>query len=108
MSKRTIELEIIQCDYVDENSKRCTNDGNKDVIKNCHICHKDLCKTHCLITTVVFLQAGGSVSSLFHGHRLRFIYYFCNEHSDLLKDTVIEQYGEGLNIPNVGDGTYLI
>lgn len=108
MSKKTIELELIQCDHVDENGERCTNDGSKDVIKDCHICHMDLCKTHYQVTTVVFLQAGGNVSSLFHGHRLRFLYYFCNEHSDLLKDTVIERYGEGLNLPNIGDGTYLI
>lgn len=108
MSKRTIKLEIIQCDYVDEDSKRCTNDGNKDAMKSCHVCHKDLCKTHCQVTTVVFLQAGGSVSSLFHGHRLRFIYYFCEEHSDQLKNTVNKLYGGGMYMPNVGDGTYLI
>lgn len=108
MSKKTIEIELIQCDHVDENVERCANDGTGDVIKSCHICHMDLCKTHCQITTVVFLQAGGNVSSLFHGHRLRFLYYFCSEHSDLFKDTVIERYGEGLNLPNVGDGTYLI
>ena len=99
---------MLQCDHVDENSECCTNDGTEDVIKNCHICHMDLCKSHCQITTVVFLQAGGSSERLFHGHRLRFLYYFCSEHSDLFKDTVVERYGEGLNLPNVGDGTSLI
>ncbi len=108
MSKTTIEVEVIQCDHVDERGERCTIEGNRDVIKNCHVCHIDLCKTHCQITTVVFLQAGGDVSSLFHGHRLRFLYYFCSEHSALFESTVIERYGEGLNLPNVGDGTYLI
>ena len=99
---------MVQCDHVDDNGARCANDGTKDVIKNCHICHMDLCKTHCQITTVVFLTAGGDVSALFHGHRLRFLYYFCSEHSNLFKDTVVERYGEGLNLPNVGDGTSLI
>jgi len=109
MSKRTETLELLQCDYVDTKGERCTNDGGDDVIKNCHVCHKDLCKTHCQITTVTFLRAGGDISGhLFQGHRLRFLYYFCEEHSDLFNETVIKRYGEGAQIPNVGDGTTLM
>jgi len=109
LSKKTIELEIFQCDHVSDNSERCTNENDKDAIKRCHICHMDLCKTHCQIITVVFLRAGGNVSDhLLQGTRLRFLYYFCKEHSDLFQDTVIKRYGEGTYIPNVGGGTSLI
>lgn len=109
MSTNKIQLEVFQCDHTDEDGTRCKSEGNRDDVKNCHVCHKDLCKTHCHITTVVFLQAGGQITgNLLQGTRLRFLYYFCDQHSDEFMDTVVDKFGEGEVVPNIGDGCTLM
>lgn len=109
MSKKEIELEVFQCDQEAEDGKRCTNEGDRESVKSCHVCHNDLCRTHCHITTVVFLRAGGQFTrGLLQGRRLRFLYYFCSHHSDEFMNTVTEKFGEGEYVPNIGDGTSLI
>jgi hypothetical protein len=108
MSKREIELEVYQCDHEGENGERCTNEGNRDALQSCHVCHQDLCKEHCEITTVVFIGDGDLISNnLLRGSRLRFLYYFCDRHYQEFRNTVTDRYGEGEVIPNIGDGTYL-
>lgn len=109
MSKREIELEVFQCDQKNENGERCTNEGDRDALKICHVCHQDLCSEHCEITTVVLLKVGDQFSTgLLQGSRLRFIYYFCERHLEEFRSTVIQRYGEGETIPNIGDGTSLM
>ena len=109
MSKKEIQLEVFQCDHEAEDGKRCESEGNRDDVKSCHVCHKDLCKTHCHITTVVFLRAGGQITgNLLQGTRLRFLYYFCSHHSDEFLNSVVEKFGEAESVPNIGDGTHLI
>ncbi|MEQ9619739.1 MAG: hypothetical protein RIG61_11270 [Deltaproteobacteria bacterium] len=109
MSKKEIQLEVFQCDHEAEDGERCANEGDRDSVKSCHVCHKDLCKAHYHITTVVFLRAGGQFTTgLLQGTRLRFLYYFCSHHSDEFMNTVIEKFGEGEYVPNIGDGTSLV
>lgn len=108
MSKKEIKLELYQCDHTGADGQRCENQGSREDMKSCHVCRKDLCKEHCEITTVVFIGDGDAISNnLLRGNRVRFLYYFCEEHYREFRSTVIERYGEGEVIPNIGDGTYL-
>jgi len=108
MSKREIELDVYQCDYEDAQGERCTLEGNREEMRECHVCRQDLCKEHCEITTVVFIGDGDNISNnLLRGSRLRFLYYFCDHHYREFRKIVVERYGEGEVIPNIGDGTYL-
>lgn len=109
MSKKEIQLEVFQCDHTHEDGTRCESEGDRDNMKSCHVCHKDLCKSHCYITTVVFLRASeGFTGNLLQGTRLRFLYNFCDKHSDEFADTVIDRFGEGEVVPNIGDGCTLM
>lgn len=109
MSKREIKLDVFQCDYKDESGGRCTFEGDRDALKSCHVCHQDLCHDHCVITTVVFIKIGDQFTTgLLQGTRLRFIYYFCERHLEVFRNTVTKKYGEGEIIPNIGDGTTLM
>lgn len=108
MSKREIELEVYQCDHENGQGKRCVNEGNREEMRECHVCRQDLCKEHCEITTISFLAVGDQISNnLLRGSRLRFLYYFCDQHYQEFRKIVIERYGEGEVIPGIGDGTYL-
>lgn len=108
MSKREVELVLYQCDHTGTDGERCTNEGDREEMQSCHVCHKDLCSHHCEITTVTFIGDGDHISiGLLRGNRLRFLYYFCEEHYKEFRDTVVDRYGEGEVIPNIGDGTYL-
>ena len=108
MSKREVQLELYQCDHTDANGERCTNEGDREELKSCHVCRQDLCMEHCEITTISFLTVGDRFSNnLLQGSRLRFLYYFCEQHYKEFRGTVVERYGEGEVIPNIGDGTYL-
>jgi len=108
MSKKEIELEVYVCDHENAGGERCTIEGSRDDMKICHVCRRDLCKEHCEITTVVFIGDGDRTSNnLLRGSRLRFLYYFCDRHYREFRNIVVERYGEGEVIPNIGDGTFL-
>jgi hypothetical protein len=93
MSKREIELEILQCDHEDENGERCPREGDTQAIKVCGICHKDLCSRHYELTTVTI-----------QGTRDHFTYYFCPHHNDEFLNTLVDKFGDTRPIPQKGYG----
>jgi len=52
MSKREIKVEVLQCDYEDNDGERCKNEGDREAIKECGVCNRDICITHYELTTV--------------------------------------------------------
>jgi len=96
MSKREIEIEVLQCDHVDEDGERCDNEGDNQAIKVCGLCQKDLCITHYELTTVTI-----------RGTRDHFTYYFCPHHNDEFMDTLVEKFGDTRPVPQTGYGLTL-
>jgi len=96
MSKRDVEIELIQCDHVDAQGTRCTGDGDAEAIKTCGVCGKDLCITHYELTTVTI-----------QGTRDHFTYYFCEIHTDEFMQTLVDKFGDTRPIPQTGYGLTL-
>ena len=91
MSKKTIELEVIQCDYKDENGNRCANEGDRDSIRICCVCGIDVCSTHSDLSTVT---ARVLKNDLLVVGQHRYVYSFCANHIDDLKKLIIEKFGD--------------
>lgn len=83
MSKKTVTIEVFECDYVDENGVRCTNEGQRQAIKECAMCKKDLCSRHYEMI---------SISST--GGRTSLTYFFCPEHAEEFINTLIKTFGD--------------
>ncbi|MEM7007921.1 MAG: hypothetical protein AAF462_02185 [Thermodesulfobacteriota bacterium] len=90
---REIEVEIFQCDHIDEDGQRCSTQGDEQAIKVCGICHNDLCITHYELTTVTV-----------QGTRDHFTYYFCPQHNDEFMETLVEKFGDTRPVPQTGYG----
>lgn len=93
MSKREIEVEIYLCDHVDEDGQRCEVTGDREAIKECGVCRNDVCITHYDLTTVTLL-----------GTREHFTYYFCEEHTEEFRKTLIEKFGDTSPVKQEGYG----
>ena len=96
MSRKTIQREVYQCDHIDEEGERCDREGDKEAIKTCGICRKDLCITHSELTTVTV-----------QGTRDHFTYYFCMNHTDEFMENLINKFGDTRPIPQTGYGVTL-
>lgn len=96
MSIKLIKRELFQCDQADESGERCEREGNRDAIKECGLCGKDICITHYELVTVS-LQAT----------RDHFTYYFCVDHTDEFLETLAKKYGDTRPIPQTGYGVTL-
>ena len=83
MSKKTITIEMYQCDHVLEDGTRCENEGERQGIKSCALCQKDLCGRHYEQITV---------SS--RGGRDTLTYHFCDDHTQEFMDTLINTFGD--------------
>ena len=83
MSKKTITVEMYQCDHVLEDGTRCESEGERQGIKSCALCQKDLCGRHYEQITV---------SS--HGGRDTLTYHFCDDHTQEFMDTLINTFGD--------------
>jgi len=46
MSKRTVKVDMFQCDYTKKSGERCDIEGERIQIKLCAMCSKDLCNRH--------------------------------------------------------------
>ena len=91
MSKKTITVEVYQCDYVDEEGQRCTMQGERQAIKQCAICKKDFCSRHYQVWQVTS-QPG----------RTSLTYHFCPEHAEEFIDTLIKTLGDSRPVPYAG------
>ena len=94
MSKKTIELEVIQCDFKDENGHLCTKEGPRESMRTCRVCGIDVCENHSDLTTVT-----SRVIDLLVAGQTRDVYYFCFEHMDDLVKLVIEKFGDDYEVP---------
>ena len=83
MSKKAITVEMYQCDHVFEDGTRCDNEGERQGIKSCALCQKDLCGRHYEQITV---------SS--RGGRDTLTYHFCEDHTEEFMDTLINTFGD--------------
>lgn len=93
MSTREIEREVYHCDHVDESGNHCSREGDREAIKICGVCHKDLCITHYELTTVTI-----------QGTRDHFTYYFCPHHNDEFMEILVSKFGNTRPIPQQGYG----
>lgn len=94
MSKKTIELQVVQCDYIDENGQRCAKEGSRESIRICRVCGIDVCENHSDLTTVT-----SRVLDMLVAGQTRDVYSFCIEHIDDLVNLVIEKFGENYEVP---------
>ncbi len=83
MSTKTITVEIYQCDYVNSNGDRCDSEGERQAIKACALCKKDLCSRH---YDVISVTSRGGRDSL--------TYHFCEDHTQEFMDTLISTFGD--------------
>ena len=90
MSKKTIEVEIYQCDNTDESGEKCDLEGERNSIKECAKCGMDLCSRHYQFLTVT--RHGANILS----------YHFCHDHANEFVDALIERYGDSRSVPYAG------
>ncbi len=96
MSKKTVELQIVQCDYVNENGERCTYEGNKEQMGICSVCGVDVCGTH---SDVSYVTSRVLSDSMLRAGQQRYAFYFCVVHQDDLINFVLEILGDKYEIP---------
>ena len=96
MSKKTIELEIVQCDYVDENGDRCVHEGYREKMGTCSICGIDVCGTH---SQVSYVTSRVISNSMLRAGQHRYSYCLCIEHIDDLINFVVDKFGDQYEIP---------
>jgi len=83
MSKKTVTVEIYQCDHVSEDGERCTVEGEKQIVRKCAMCQKDLCSRHYELWEVKSKPGRVSLS-----------YHFCPEHAREFIDTIAKTLGD--------------
>lgn len=91
MAKKTVSIEVFECDHVDENGARCANEGPRQAIKECALCRKDLCSRH--YETLSVTRMGGTTA---------LTYFFCSEHADEFLNTLVKTFGDTRPIPYAG------
>jgi hypothetical protein len=96
MSKREIQVDIYECDHVDDNGERCGTQGDREAIKECGVCGNDICITHYELSTVTVRST-----------REHFTYYFCKEHTDQFRQVLMDKFGDTSPVPQTGYGVTL-
>lgn len=82
MSKRTVKIDLFQCDYTDKDGDRCDMEGERQQIRQCALCNKDLCSRHFQTLAV-------------SNNNMRYLtYFFCEEHSEEFLNTLINTFGD--------------
>ncbi|MGB3365494.1 MAG: hypothetical protein WBB48_12040 [Thermodesulfobacteriota bacterium] len=96
MSKKTIELEVVQCDYANENGERCSFEADKERMGTCSVCGIDVCGNH---SEVSYVTSRVISDSMLRAGQNRYAYCFCVEHVDDLIRLVLETLGDKYEIP---------
>jgi hypothetical protein len=91
MSKKTITVEMYQCDHTDEKGNRCINEGERQAVKECAMCKKDLCSRHYEMLTVSRMGGGTALS-----------YFFCSDHAKEFIKTLAKTFGDTSPVPYAG------
>ena len=82
MSKKEVTVEIYQCDDLETDGSRCEIEGERQAIKECALCKKDLCSRHYNVLSVT--KSGSIVLT----------YFFCSEHAEEFIDTLKKTFGD--------------
>ncbi len=82
MSKRTVKVDMFQCDYTKKSGERCDIEGERIQIKLCAMCSKDLCNRH-------YQSLSVSINNVRH-----LTYFFCEDHSEEFINTLIKTFGD--------------
>jgi hypothetical protein len=96
MSKKTIEMEVVQCDYINEQGERCSREADKDRMRTCNVCGIDVCESH---SGMSYVTSRVISDSMLTAGQTRNSYCFCVEHLDDLINLVIEKFGDKYEIP---------
>ena len=90
MSKKEITVEIYQCDELEKDGEPCTLEGERQAIKECVMCKKDLCSRHYNVLSVT--RSGSIILT----------YFFCSKHSDEFINTLVKTFGDTRPVPYAG------
>ena len=82
MSKKEVTVEIYQCDDLEADGSRCEIEGERQAIKECALCKKDLCSRHYNVLSVT--KSGSIVLT----------YFFCSVHAEEFIDTLKKSFGD--------------
>ena len=82
MSKKEVTIEIYQCDDTEADGNRCEIEGERQAIKECALCKKDLCSRHYNVLSVT--KSGSIVLT----------YFFCSEHAEEFINTLKKSFGD--------------
>ena len=96
MGKKTIEIEVVQCDYVNEQGERCLHEADRERMRTCNICGIDVCDNHSGMTYVTSRVLS---TDMLRAGQHRYAYCFCVEHMDDLMNFVVDKLGDKYEIP---------
>lgn len=96
MSKKTIELEVVVCDYKDGNGELCSREGTRESIRICRVCGIDVCEHHSDLSIVTSRVLNNNM--LVAGQH-REVYPLCIDHMDDLMNMIVEKFGSEYEIP---------
>lgn len=96
MGKKTIEIEVVQCDYVNENGERCKYEADREKMRACNVCGIDVCESH---SGMSYVTSRVISDSMLRAGQSRNAYCFCIEHIDNLLNFVVEKFGNEYEIP---------
>ena len=96
MSKKTIEIEVVQCDYVCENGERCLHEDDKSKMRSCNVCGIDVCESH---SGMSYVTSRVLSDSMLRAGQHRYAYCFCAEHIDDLMSFVVKKLGDKYEVP---------
>ncbi|MGQ0793581.1 MAG: hypothetical protein ACT4NX_05765 [Deltaproteobacteria bacterium] len=94
MGKKTITVDIFQCDFIDDKGS-CSNEGERPAIKQCAICKKDLCNRHYETFNIQKLSGPTGASGTL-------IYFFCWDHSQEFINMLVQTLGDTRPIAYAG------
>lgn len=83
MAKKRVTIELLVCDHVDGNGVSCVMEGERQAIKECALCKKDLCSKHYEVLSVTRM---GGLTVL--------TYFFCYEHAQEFLNTLKKTFGD--------------
>ena len=96
MAKKTIEIEVVQCDYVNEDGERCTHEADRERMGTCTVCGIDVCDSH---SGMSYVTSRVVSDSMLRAGQHRYGYCFCVDHMDDLIKYVVDKLGDTYEIP---------
>lgn len=93
MSHRKIEVEVYRCDFTNDEGELCETEGERQQVRQCAVCNKDLCNRHYELWSVNS-QPG----------RVSLTYIFCPEHAKAFIEMLMKAFGDTRPVAYYGMG----